>query len=332
MTNITFLLCDQMLATGLTLPLEQLKAAEAFAKTGNHGIVNQNAIAITLASVSGASVKTQTGLTLTPDCAIEDVAQTDLIYLPALWRNPEPIVRRNKSVIPWLNQKFSENSVLASVGTGCWFLARTGLLNDKPATTHWHFFDIFQKTFPQVQLKRQHFITRAGNIYCTGSINSLADLTIYFIQQFFNKPIANLVERHFFHELRATFETSRSFQETNHAHPDEDIVQTQFWLRNNYGKEIKLASLAHQFGMSVRTFNRRFKNATNQTPLDYLRGIRLDGAKDLLQNTNLSINEISFRAGYQDTTHFSRLFKQKHGVTPTQYRSTVRAKLFTPGV
>lgn len=330
MPHITFLLCDQMLATGLTLPIEQLKAAEIFAKTSNHKRVSPDPMAIMLVSVDGAPIKTQTGLTLIPDGSIEDVPQTDLIYLPALWRNPEPIVRRNKAVIPWLNQMFSQDSVLASVGTGCWFLARAGLLNEKPATTHWHFFDTFQKTFPQVQLKRQHFITRAGNIYCTGSINSLADLTIYFIQQFFNKPIGNLVERHFFHELRATFETSRSFQETNNAHPDEEIVQTQFWLRHNYGKEINLASLAHEFGMSVRTFNRRFKGATNQTPLEYLRGIRLDSAKDLLQSTNISINEISFRSGYQDATHFSRLFKQKHGVTPTQYRTTVRAKLFTP--
>ncbi|WP_075185356.1 GlxA family transcriptional regulator [Teredinibacter haidensis] len=329
MLKVTFLLCDNMLATSATLPLEQLRAASIFARTGTDATLKKKHLKVTLASTSGAPIKTHTGFTLTPDCSIEASPLADIVYLPALWRNPEPTLKTNRTVIPWLQQHFQHGSILAGVGTGCWFLAEAGLLEGKPATTHWYYFDRFAQQFPNIQLKRNHFITQAGNIYCTGSINALADLNIYFIQQHFNDHIASNVERHFFHEIRSAYTTS-AFQETHTLHPDESIVQAQEWLQHHYNGDIKLSGLAEQFGMSVRTFNRRFKAATHTTPLNYLKNIRLDSAKDLLQNTNLSISEIVFRSGYQDSNHFTKLFKLKHGTTPSQYRTTVRAKLFSP--
>jgi len=319
-----------MLATSAALPMEQLQAAHTLAKAGKDKRLRQQDLKITLVSCDGEPIRTQTGLTLTPDAAISEIETADIIYLPALWRNPEPIVRDNTAVMPWLRKHFAQDTLLAGVGTGCWFLAEAGLLDHKPATTHWYYFDRFRVQFPNIELKRNHFITRAGNIYCTGSVNSLADLTIHFIQLYFSQQIASHVERHFFHEIRGAYETSRAFQETHNAHPDEDIAQTQVWLQNNFSREIRLSELAEQFGMSTRTFNRRFKAATGSTPLNYLKGLRLDSAKDLLKTTNLSVAEIMFRVGYQDATHFTDMFKRKHGVTPSQYRTTVRAKLFTP--
>jgi len=327
-----------MLATSATLPMELLQAASSLArvarKRANGVRLRQQDVVIRLISVDGAPVKTHTGVVLAADCAIADAPLADIVYLPALWRNPAPIVNRLPEIAPWLIEHYENGRVLAGVGTGCWFLAEAGLLDNKPATTHWYYFDEFQKRFPQVQLKRNHFITQAGNLYCTGSVNSLADLTVYFIQRYFNRHIASHVERHFFHEIRSSFENSRTFIETNvgtnNAHPDEDIVQTQIWLQDNYAREIKLQDLAEEFGMSTRTFNRRFKKATGTTPLLYLQNIRMNNAKDLLKTTNLSLSEIIFRVGYQDTAHFSELFKKKHGTTPSLYRTTVRAKLFTP--
>ncbi len=327
--KISFLLCDSMLATSATLPMEQLQAASTLAKAGNNRKRNLE-LQISLLSTDGRPVKTQTGLTLSPDGDINSIESADIIYLPALWRNPEPIVRNNTEAFAWLRKHFENGSLLAGVGTGCWFLAEAGLLDHKPATTHWYYFDRFHQQFPNIQLKRNHFITQAGNIYCTGSVNSLADLTIYFIQRYFSRHIASHVEQHFFHEIRAAYENSRSFQETHDAHPDEDIVRAQVWLKDNHSKEIRLSEVAEQFGMSTRSFNRRFKAATACTPSEYLKNIRMNNAKDLLKNTNLSISEIMFRVGYQDSAHFTQLFKQKHSVTPSRYRTTVRAKLFTP--
>jgi transcriptional regulator GlxA family with amidase domain len=215
------------------------------------------------------------------------------------------------------------------VGTGVCFLAEAGLLDGKAATTHWHYFDQFQKDYAAVQLKRQYFITQAGNLYCAASVNSLADLTVHFIQRFFGKMIASHVERHFSHEIRQAYETSGFFEAEKNRHPDEDITQIQIWLQDNYQRDILFPQVASRFSMSVRTLNRRFKNALGQTPLDYLQEIRINTAKDLLKTSNLSISEIADKVGYQDTGYFTTLFKKKLATTPNAYRDTVRAKLFS---
>src|SRR5690606_25608064 len=182
---------------------------------------------------------------------------------------------------------------------GC-FLAEAGLLDNKAATTHWHYFDQFQKDYPKVQLIRQYFITQAGNLYCAASVNSLADLTVHFIQRLFGKEIASHVERHFSHEIRKSYESSGFFETAHNPHPDEEIIQIQIWLQDNYHREILFPQVAARFGMSVRTLNRRFKSALGQTPMDYLQEIRINNARDLLKTSNLSISEIADKIGYQD--------------------------------
>jgi len=92
---------------------------------------------------------------------------------------------------------------------------------------------------------------------------------------------------------------------------------------------ISMRKVAELFGMSQRNFGRRFKIATNMTPVEYLQNRRLDAAKELLQNSNLSIKEIAYRVGYLDVSYFTKLFKQFAFATPREYRKKVRAKLFS---
>ena len=326
MLRVTFFICDQMLATSVTLPLEQLTAAQSLSLAAQDKTVDTPEMEVLLASVDGQAISTNTGIRLQPNCALHEIAHSDITYIPALWRNPRPQLKRNHGALEWLQQQNALGNIIAGVGTGCCFMAEAGLLDNKAATTHWHYFEQFQKHYPKVLLKRQYFITQAGNLYCTGSVNSLADLTIHFIQRYFSGHIAHHVERHFFHEIRKTYANSESGPT---VHPDEDIIRAQVWLQENFAQEVRLTQVAARFDMSVRSFNRRFKVATGQTPLQYLHNARIQTAKDLLQTSNLSIGEIAYRAGYQDLAHFTRLFKRLLGVTPSQYRTTVRAKMFS---
>ena len=232
-------------------------------------------------------------------------------------------------MLNWLKQEYQNGALICAVGTGCCFLAEAGLLDGKAATTHWHYFDQFHKDYPLAQLKRQYFITQAGNLYCAASVNSLADLTVHFIQRLFNKEIANHVERHFSHEIRRAYEASGFFEQEHSHHPDEEITQIQIWLQDNYYREIIMSQLGEKFSMSTRTLNRRFKTAVGVSPLYFLQEIRVNIAKDLLKTSNLSINEIADKVGYQDTSFFTTLFKKHLATTPISYRTTVRAKLFS---
>lgn len=332
-TNVTFVLLENMLATSATLPSEMLLAAQSavtqIKRTDGQKAISHPNITIRTTSITGETVVTRSGLKWQADTSLENCTGNQLIYIPGLWRNPRPLIKKSPSLLEWLKDEYQNGALISAVGTGCCFLAEAGLLDGKAATTHWHYFDQFQKDYPLVHLKRQYFITQAGNLYCAASVNSLADLTVHFIQRLFGKEIANHVERHFSHEIRRAYEASGFFENEHSRHPDEEITQIQIWLQDNYYRDIIMSQLAEKFGMSTRTLNRRFKAALGISPLDYLQEVRINIAKDLLKTSNLSINEIVDKIGYQDSSYFTALFKKQLATTPMAYRETVRAKLFS---
>ncbi|MEO0442902.1 MAG: helix-turn-helix domain-containing protein [Pseudomonadota bacterium] len=320
------MLTNQMLITSTTWPMDMINAANQAAK---RLCPEARSIELVTASPFDRESNKNGHIVLAVEQTINAINHADVIYLPALWRNPRPVIQRYRALLPWLKTHYENGAIINGVGTGCCFMAEAGLLDHKPATTHWHYFDEFQKWYPQVQLKRQYFITQAGSLYCAASINSLADLTIHFIQRFFNQAVAQHVQKHFSHEIRQAYETVSYLEDTNTRHADEDILQAQLWLQNNSGKNITLTDIAKQFDMSSRNFNRRFKAAIGCTPTQYLQELRLKTAKDLLQSSNLSVGEIADKVGYSDASHFTHLFKRSFSITPKAFRTMVRAKLFS---
>ena len=326
--RVAFVLCENLLATSITLPAEMLQAAADMART------RHTAVPLTI-DFAGCQteVLTRAGLPLRTTYRLDNPdlppQQYDLVYLPALWRNPQVIIRKNPALIPWLKTQHSGGAWIGAAGTGVCFLAETGLLDERPATTHWFYLDQFARRYPAVDLKRQYFITRAGDLYCAASINALADLTVHFIRQHFGAVIAAHVERHFSHEARNTYEEVTYREEDDDRHSDESIIQIQLWLHQHYAEPVQLSHVASNFGMSVRNFNRRFKQATGKNPLHYLQALRMEQARDLLKNSNLAISEVAYKVGYQDTHNFSQLFRKFSNVTPQEFRKSLRSKLFS---
>lgn len=325
--NIAFLVVPNMLATSMSNAFELFFAGNQIGKLNKRSRGQQvNLIKI---AQDIKPITLPSGLSLHPDAEINDDIY-DMVYVPALWRNPKPTVDKNPEVVAWLRRQYEHGAIINGTGTGVRFIAETGLLNNRPATTHWHHFDAFARDYPEVELKRQHFITNAGRLYCAASINAQTDLTLHHIHRVFGKDTSDHLAQHFSHEVRQAFDTLNFNQDQNSNHPDEQILQTQIWIKDNLSKtDIKMSELATSAGMSQRNFTRRFRVATDMTPVEYLQSERIELARDLLQNSNLSISEIAFRVGYIDVSYFAQLFKQKNGVTPKTYRTRVRAKLFS---
>lgn len=321
-----FVLSPQMLSTSMSWPADMLNAANQAAK---RLCPNKPPFELITTAVTSSSIcSDHLPFSLSPSHTLEEITSADIIYLPALWRNPQPTLAKSQLLTPWLQRHYEQGALINGVGTGCCFMAEAGLLDHKPATTHWYYFDQFQRRYPTVKLKRQHFITQASNLYCAASINSLADLTIHFIQQFFNQAVAQHVERHFSHEVRRAYEKVSYFEADNINHSDEDILQIQLWIKTNLSRSVKVEDMAQQCNMSKRNFSRRFKEATDKTPLKYLQDVRMDTACDLLQSSNLFISDIADKVGYSDVSHFAQVFRKKMALSPSDYRTTVRAKLF----
>lgn len=324
--NLTLLLCDNMLVSSSTLAAEIFNFAQAMGRASRHPVGD---VVIRRVTPDGLPVQTSAGFELHPTHSVHDTFPSDLIHIPALWRNPRPAVRKYQSYIPWLREQHQLNSSFTAVGTGVCFLAEAGLLDGKPATTHWHYFDQLQKQYPTVQLQRQHFTTQAGNIYCAASVNAMAELIVYQVERIFGRVIARQAQRNFFHEIRNIADPVGFSDQKTGRHSDEAIAQAQIWIQDNLSKPLSIPEVASQFGMSTRTFNRRFKLAVSSRPSNYLAEVRMTFACDLLKNTDLSILEIAGYSGYKDASWFSSSFRQWSGNSPKAYRNTVRPKLFS---
>jgi transcriptional regulator GlxA family with amidase domain len=324
--KLTLLLCDNMLISSSTLAAEIFQFAQAAARADRD---LEKGVEIRWVTPDGQAVKTSAGFTLQPSHYLGDIADTDLVHIPALWRNPRPALKKYAAYIPWLQQQHQKNCNITAVGTGVCFLAEAGLLEDKVATTHWHYFDQLQRHYPRIRLERQRFTTRAGNIYCAASVNAMAELIVFQVERVFGRIIARQAQRNFFHEIRNISESASFDSQPQNQHGDEAIAQAQIWIQDNLGRALSIAGLADQFGMTSRTFNRRFKAAVGQTPVDYLTHTRMTFACDLLKNTDLSILEIANYSGFSEATWFASRFKQWSGNSPSAYRRTVRAKLFS---
>lgn len=329
--QVSLVIYQHVLATGLTLPLEMLLAGEAFARRYDKSAMKLHT---QLVSQEDKAITSRAGLQFLPDVTIEQLKVNeekvpDIILVPSLWRNPRPVLKKHAKLIAWLKYCWQQGSTLLAVGTGVCFLAESGMLDNHSATTHWHYVDQFKRDYPKVELKPDFFITQSERIYCAASLNALADIIVHLINQNYGRAAAQNVERNFSHEIRKPYEEQRYLEGAVDRHADELIAQIQFWLRTNLSSDMSLTELAEEFGLSQRSFTRRFKMATGLRATQYWQQLRIETAKDLLASSNLSIQEIAYHVGYQDQGHLTRLFKQNLALTPKDYRAMVRKKLFS---
>ena len=317
-------LTEHMLTTSISLPLEMLQAAMTYSQLQRQDGKTE----IRFCAESLTSVQSMSGILLTPDSTLEESGQADLVLVPALWRNPMPVVRNAHVLVQWLKQQHANGALFCVAGTGIAFMAEAGLLDGQPAATHWYYLDRLKKHYRKVDFKPNHLITRSGRIYCAGSVNSVADLMVHIIGLAMGESVAHRVEQQFSHEIRRPFEQTHYAEDHTTVHRDEVIVRLQDWLQNHFSEEIGQEQLVVQSGLTKRTLHRRFKEATGISPSAYLQKLRLSQSTELLKSTDLSVSEIALRCGYGDPDYYSRLFKKHYQLSPSDFRRSVRGKLF----
>ncbi|MCF2858170.1 helix-turn-helix domain-containing protein [Pseudoalteromonas sp. SMS1] len=325
--KIALTLYEQLLITSVTLPIEMLRAGEAFAK--RHCQASYLPLEIDCLSHSGQPVKTSMGISMDIQSNFVTLRDYDYIIVPSIWRNPRPVVANNPLLASNLSEAWHHGATLIGVGTGVCFLAESGLLDSHSATTHWHYAKQFIKNYSNVDLKPDYFITQSDRIYTVASLNALADVVVHLIGQFYGKDAANHVQQNFSHEIRKPYEEQRYLEGAVDRHSDEQIAAIQFWLKNNASAISSLSEVAEQFDMSYRSFNRRFKAATGKTAINYVQEVRIQQASELLSSTNLSIQDIALTVGFTSQSQLSRAFKEQMNQTPSNYRQIVRKKLFS---
>lgn len=275
---------------------------------------------VNIVTIDGKAVMAENKMPITPHCSIEDITHPDLILIPSQGFNFDPQDTKANARIQWLRKCFDNGTDLASICTGAFTLASTGLLDGKTATTHWGVSQHFKKAFPEVTLRTDLMVTDEGRLFCGGGLTADLNLSMYLINKYCGREVALQSSRCTLVDLDRISQQPFSVFSPNKSHDDTDILKIQTWIENNYEKNVNIELLAKKIEMSPRHFNRRFKLATGETTVKYIQLTRVEAAKQQLVNNTLSFDEISVNVGYENVSFFRRIFKSTTGLSPTNYR------------
>jgi transcriptional regulator GlxA family with amidase domain len=254
--------------------------------------------------------------------AIEQIADDPLqvVILPPCLEggyhfNPDFVLKQ------WLLQQHTQGAILCSVCAGAFILASCGLLNQRPATTHWGLAERFTHTYPDVQLNSNKILVNDGDLITTGGLMAWLDLGLELVAQFTQPRIMRLLGKYLIVDTGSREQRYyRSFIPAL-DHGDKAVLNVQHYLQVNFAKSISISDLADLSCLGERTFLRRFVKATGVKPNQYLQQLRIQKACDWIESSHDSVELIATKVGYEDVSAFRKIFIKTMGLTPREFRS-----------
>lgn len=256
-----------------------------------------------------------------PDTMLNDVHKTDLIIIPAIQGDMPTSLKMNGPYIPWITEQYKLGAEVASLCTGAFLLASTGLLKGKKCSTHWIAADAFRQAFPDVKLQPERVITDEFGMYSSGGAYSFLNLMIYLVEKFCGREMAVYCSKLLEIEIERKSQSPFAIFVGQKEHEDEPIKKAQLFIENNVGSKVSIDQLSDMFAISRRNFERRFKKATSNTPVEYLQRVKIEAAKKSLESSRENVNEVMYSVGYSDSKAFRTMFKKITGLSPISYRN-----------
>lgn len=255
------------------------------------------------------------------DALLNEVKETDLIFIPALGGDLKKAIELNQAMVPWIIAQHKRGAEVASLCIGAFLLADTGLLDGKKCSTHWGFGNLFRQMYPAVELVDGSIVTEEQGIYSSGGANSYWNLLVYLVEKFTDRATAILAAKYFAIEIDRESQNAFMMFKGQRSHEDEGIKKAQNFIEENFQDKISVDQLADQCAIGRRSFERRFKKATNNTVVEYIQRVKMEAAKRSFESSRKNINEVMFDVGYTDTKAFRTIFKKITGLTPIEYRN-----------
>ncbi|MET8179325.1 helix-turn-helix domain-containing protein [Streptomyces sp. NPDC005336] len=213
---------------------------------------------------------------------------------------------------------------MASICTGAFVLASAGLLDGHTATTHWRYTDLFSRLFPQVELDPDVLYTDAGSVLTSAGCASGIDLCLHIIRRDHGTAVANDVAR------RTVVPPHREGGQVQYIRRPVPALSApatsaaREWALRRLKEPITLGQLAAREAMSVRNFNRRFRDEVGMTPMNWLIQQRLEHARELLEESDLPVDQVAAQTGLGTAANLRQHFHAALGISPSAYRTTFR--------
>ena len=225
------------------------------------------------------------------------------------------------ALIDWVRERAKQSRRTASVCTGAFLLAASGMLDGRRAVTHWAFCAELARRFPAIRVEPDPIFVQDGPVWTSAGVTSGIDLALALVEEDLGRAAALAVARYLVVFLKrpggqAQFSEFLSLQTT-----DERFGALHDWISNHLGGDLSLPVLARQAGMSERSFSRHYAEATGQTPARAIERLRVQGARHLLSETRLPVKRISQRCGFGSEETMRRSFLRVLDTTPQDYRA-----------
>ena len=259
--------------------------------------------------------------TVSPTKSINEIKKTDLIIVAGIVGNIDSQIEKNLAFVDWMkNQRIVNSAEIACLCRGAFLLAETGLLNGKSCATHWITHDKFRQKYPQVTLLPDKIISEDNGIYSSGGAYSFLNLIIYLIEKYYGREIAIRCSKIAEIDYDRTDQNQFIIFNGQKEHPDKAIKGVQVYIEQHYADQLSVELLADRALISRRNFVRRFKKATNNTPLEYIQRVRIEAAKKRLESSTMNVQQVMYESGYKDDKSFRNVFRKYSGLTPLAYR------------
>ncbi|BCP53070.1 AraC family transcriptional regulator [Kaistia sp. 32K] len=246
-----------------------------------------------------------------------------LIAVPSLAGPVEPADAAPYAA--WLSRFHAAGGTLVAACAGVFLLGETGLLAGRTVTTHWVLGERFHRRFPDARLDIDRLLVDEGDLVTAGGMMAWTDLGLRLVDRYLGSEVMLDTARMLLVDPPGREQRYYSTFVPRLDHGDRAVLQAQHWLHGQGAKDASLESLAAHAGLEERTFLRRFRKATGRTATEYQQELKVNKARELLQFSALSVDQIAFDVGYGDAGAFRKVFARIVGLSPAEYRRRFHA-------
>ncbi|MBD3786171.1 MAG: GlxA family transcriptional regulator [Sphingomonadales bacterium] len=309
-----FLLLDRFTMMAFAGAIEPLRLANQ--------VSGQKLYGWKLASEDGAEVTCSNGSRLRVDMGLDEITRDDTVMVCG---GTDVAEATDKGILNWLRREARRGAAVGGLCTGAWAVAKAGLLDGKRATIHWENQDSFLEDFEEVKLMKSVFVIDGNRLTSAGGTASI-DLMLKIIARDHGEGLANTVaDQLIYNSIRTDQDSQRLSIPTRIGVRHPKLAQVISRMEANIEEPVSPARLAEEVGMSTRQLERLFRRYLNRSPKRYYMEIRLQKARNLLMQTEMSVINVALACGFASPSHFSKCYRAHYQTTPYRERGASAA-------
>lgn len=293
--------------------------ADAFAVANDAENDPKPSYEILIIGSSSQPFVSESGLIFKPQRTFKTAPSLDTLIIPGGSGIRKPVI--NRSVSAFVKARAGSTRRIASVCTGIYGLAATGLLAEREVTTHWHHADNVARRFPDLKVNGNAIFIKDGQFYTSGGATAGIDLALSLIEEDYGQQVSLAVARELVVYLKRSggqeqYSEPLQFQ----AESVSRFTELTTWIPTHLNEDLSVEVLAGRACLCPRHFSRRFKADLGTSPADFVERLRLDEARRRLSNEDNSIGNVGLSVGFKSADAFRRAFERRLGVSPSDYR------------